>query len=78
MRSNPQAKQAVALANNSSGFQTTGTRRSKRTRKCKGDLDVLASSYDTIKKVKIKVSFFNESLMLYILIYKNLKILDCI
>ncbi len=58
LRSNPQAKQAVALANNSSVFQTTGTRRSKRTRKCKGDLDVLASSYDTIKKVKMKVCFF--------------------
>ncbi len=29
LRSNPQAKQAVALANNSSVFQTTGTRRSK-------------------------------------------------
>ena len=42
---------------NSSNLNSSasGTRRSKRTRKLKGDIEISASSYDTIKQVKVRI-----------------------
>lgn len=59
--SNLASKATLTLSSNASvsSSNLTGTRRSKRARKCKGDYEITASSYDTIKKVKIKVFEIN-------------------
>ena len=58
---NGDVKQPKATANQASkqtSFSNlaSGTRRSKRVRKGKIDYEIVVSSYDTIKKAKLKVS----------------------
>ena len=49
----PSQNSAASLASTSS----SNVRRSKRTRKCKGDIELYASSSSTIKSIKIQVLF---------------------
>ena len=43
---------------NQSKYSQGGLRRSKRSRKCRGDMDIIASSFSTIKDVKLQVNVF--------------------
>jgi hypothetical protein len=59
---NKQSSQSVSSLSLSNQNQTQSQmnarneRRSKRTRKCKGDIEILVSSYNTVRQVKALVS----------------------